>query len=228
MILIIPTDQLSEAEKLAQATVEEAETLKLRIAGLEERLEVCPASSTPLILPPSSSSTLNVSSSTSSSSSNSSSSSQERVEEDSPSSPHRGLQHNPESVTNEHPISTSAAVTEVLKIGVNILGSQDEALIIGDVHSEGDVTELREKLRKLQRELSETRRECSDLKEKEKVTVKELEGGDKTRRRRKDEADGKQQQQEMDGLVTPISEVRSGNLVLMYILYFPKVFLISN
>lgn len=189
--LKIPTDQLSEAEQLAQATVEEAEVLKRRIAGLEERLEVCPASSTPLILPPSSSSTLNVSSSTSSSS-NSSSSSQERVEEDSPSSPHRGLQQNPESVTNELP------VTEVLKMGVNILGSQDEALIISDVNSEGEVTELREKLRKLQRELSETRK---DLKEKE------VEGSSKIWRRKTDEADGKQQ--EMDGLVTPISEVRS-------------------
>ncbi|KAK3860208.1 hypothetical protein Pcinc_033728 [Petrolisthes cinctipes] len=200
-------DKLSEAEKLAQATVEEAEMLKRRIAGLEERLEVYPtsSSSTPLILPPSSSGTLNVSSSTSSSSS-SSSSSQERVEEDSPSNPHRGLQQNPETLTNEQPISTSATVTEVLKNGVNSPGSQDEALVIsGGVNSEAVVTELRDKMRKLQRELSETRRECSDLKDKERTMVEDLEGGDKTRRRRTDEGDGKQQQ-EMDGLVAPISE----------------------
>lgn len=154
-------DKLSEAEELAQLSVQEAESLKNRILGLEERLEFSQTSpTTPLILPPPASRNI----------SSSGNSSQSLL----------GEKTSIESLTP--PTSLDADAAEPINAGVNDTAiSTSRTLNAADAHDapshvernantitkEAELIALKDSVKKLQEKLTQSQQECSALQERE-------------------------------------------------------------
>ncbi|XP_063597589.1 sarcolemmal membrane-associated protein-like isoform X2 [Penaeus indicus] len=143
--------KLNKAEELASLTVQEAESLKVRIIGLEERMSQS-TPTTPLIIPPS------------------------------PRAP--GL---PSDVSRAETLTESdgqqgsteepAEATEVLERSDIPNGHPSQAApIVGTETKEQEINTLKDMVKKLQEELSQTQQQCTTLQERERALQQALEG----------------------------------------------------
>lgn len=161
---LIVSDKLSEAEELAQLSVREAESLKNRIMGLEERLEFSQTTSTPLILPPPAS--------RSGGSNSRSLLQQERTSSESITPPASldAADHTTNSLVNDTAISTSrTAVQDVA--GESATCNADRTTL---TTKEAELTVLKESIQKLQEKLVQSQQECSALQEREHTLQQKL------------------------------------------------------
>lgn len=152
------SDKLSEAEELAQLSVQEAESLKNRILGLEERLEFSQASpTTPLILPPPASRNI--------CSSGSGNQAKTSIESLTPPASLDADAAEPiiNAVSNDTAKSTSRTT-------VNGAGDAERTANIST--KEAELAALKDTLKKLQEKLSQSQQECSALQERE-LTLKQ-------------------------------------------------------
>ncbi|XP_071551462.1 uncharacterized protein Slmap [Panulirus ornatus] len=195
--------KLSEAEELASLSVQEAESLQRRIAGLEERLEFSQASpTTPLILPPS-----------------------PRI----PSDNNEVSQGETLTDCSTPPAtrgeSTEESTINVVADGMYISASRTTVCIAPDSSRnqksvsdtpetshlvairEMELSELKNTVKKLQEELSQTQKEYTSLQERECLLKQTLE----CEKRKAKENINDTRQDLADGLVTPI--LRDGSMV---------------
>lgn len=143
--------KLNKAEELASLTVQEAESLKVRIIGLEERMSQS-TPTTPLIIPPSpraSGLPSDVS----------------RAETLTESDSQQGSTEEP------------AEDTEVLERSDIPNGHPSQAApVAGTETKEQEINTLKDMVKKLQEELSQTQQQCTTLQEREKALQQALEG----------------------------------------------------
>ncbi|XP_069167207.1 sarcolemmal membrane-associated protein isoform X2 [Procambarus clarkii] len=189
-------EKLSEAEELASLSVQEAESLKRRIVGLEERLQFNQASpTTPLILPPPSRVP---------SGSNEFLRNDTLDECDTPPATREGS-------TEESTTNPSADETSVSSSRISVSNTPDNSgTQTYNIHSpetsqsvtakEIELSELKNTLIKLNEELSQTRKECASLQERERILQQTLE----TEKRKSSENLNDTRQDLIDGLITPV------------------------
>lgn len=152
------SDKLSEAEELAQLSVQEAESLKNRILGLEERLEFSQASpTTPLILPPPASRNIG----------SSGSGSQTKTSIESLTPPASLDADATEPIINAGSNDTAKSTSRTT---VNGAGDAERTANIST--KEAELAALKDTLKKLQEKLSQSQQECSALQERE-LTLKQ-------------------------------------------------------
>ncbi|KAK8745334.1 hypothetical protein OTU49_000135 [Cherax quadricarinatus] len=196
-------EKLSEAEELASLSVQEAESLKRRIVGLEERLQFNQASpTTPLILPPPPCIP---------SGSNEVSNKETLGECDTTVAVCGGSAEERTASTIIDENSTSTSKTQICSIPDNS-GSQTNVTDIPEIsHSfvtkEVELSELKNTLKKLKEELSQTQKECASLQERERILQYTLD----TEKRKTNGSLNDTHQDMMDGLITPV--LKDGSLL---------------
>ncbi|XP_047492602.1 sarcolemmal membrane-associated protein-like isoform X2 [Penaeus chinensis] len=143
--------KLNKAEELASLTVQEAESLKVRIMGLEERMSQS-TPTTPLIIPPSPRAS------------------------GLPSDVSRA-ETLTESDGQQGPTEEPAEATEVLERSDIPNGHPSQAApVVGTETKEQEINTLKDMVKKLQEELSQTQQQCTTLQEREKTLQQALEG----------------------------------------------------
>ncbi|XP_042860129.1 sarcolemmal membrane-associated protein-like isoform X2 [Penaeus japonicus] len=166
--------KLNKAEELASLTVQEAESLKVRIIGLEERMSQA-SPTTPLIIPPSSHAPGLPSDVSRAETLTESDSQQGSTEE--PSEATEVLERS--DIPNGHPSQTSPTV--------------------GTETKEQEINTLKEMVKKLQEELSQTRQQCTTLQERERGLQQPLDGENAASEKNAEDS----RPNRVDGVVTP-------------------------
>lgn len=204
-------EKLSEAEELASLSVQEAESLQRRIAGLEERLEFNQASpTTPLILPPS-----------------------PRIPSDSKEVSQGEILTECNTPPARRGESTEESTVDVVADGMyisasrttvcNAPNSSENQNSVSDILEPSQLVEIREmelselknKVKRLQEELTQTRKEYNSLHERECILQQTLD----CEKRKTKETLNDTRQDLADGLVTPVLRVSQGYIIIIYFIY---------
>lgn len=161
-------DKLSEAEELAQLSVQEAESLKNRILGLEERLEFSqPSPTTPLILPPPASRSIG--------SSGSQALLGEKTSIESLTPPASLDADTTEPIINTGVNDTAISTSRTTLHAAGALDAPSNAERTTNITKEAELIALKDTMKKLQERLNQSQQECSALQERELILQQKLE-----------------------------------------------------